>query len=100
MVDMEYEILIDKKLIERIKKLGKKHVAIVKKLIKKLKERGLRSAKHLYSVSGISLYEMKSRSPPYRLYVIKEKHQVRIVDWVHKEKQKIFIRNLKKSLFK
>ena len=86
------------------KKLEKKkcqsHLEVIFKLIKKLERLGESSVKILDAQGKYLLGEMRSKEPPYRLYVIidREKKIIFAVDWEHKEHQKRIISKLRGGL--
>lgn len=80
--------------------LSKPHAERIYKMINRLRESGMSSLKILDSEENYILAEMRSFSPPYRLYVVADtaSEKYYLLDWVHKEQQTKAIRALKEKL--
>ena len=95
-----FKVVSSKAFLNRIKKLSKDHKRRIKKFIEKIERKGIHATKIITSHEDYVLCEMKSKKPPYRLYIVyDQKSKVfYILRWEHKNKQKIIIDKLNQKL--
>ena len=78
----------------------KSHARMIYRLIKKLRRLGKNAVKILDVEDYYLLAEMKTKRPPYRLYIIinQRNDTYYVVEWAHKEQQEKIINELKYKL--
>jgi hypothetical protein len=97
----KYEVILTesfRKAYSKIKDGGQKRIIL--NFFDRLSEQGANAVKILYLIDHYILSEMKSHSPPYRLYIILDQSENKfyIVGWVHKDKQQQTIEKMKFKL--
>ncbi len=83
-----------------LRKLNPQHKSRIRKLIEKVEKEGLHSLRILSMQGNYILGEVKSRRPPYRLYVIYDQKTkiFFVVKWAHKNEQQRTINTLQRKL--
>jgi len=99
---MSIEIVILPSFEQEIKKIELSHRKRILTLIRKIESSGLNALKILKVKGKYLLAEVKSKQPPYRLYVFvdQEKKIFYIAKWEHKKEQKRIVKKLSKILEK
>lgn len=87
-----------RKSYSKIKDKGQKKIIL--NFFDRLSEQGANAVKILYIIDNYILSEMKSHSPPYRLYIVLDQSEDKfyIVGWEHKDKQQHVIEKMKLKL--
>ncbi len=98
----KFEIIFDDVMLKRLKKLGKNQELKnrISKMLDKIEEMGPRAGKLLDS--NLSIYEVKSKRPPIRLYFkhVRDKDQVYVFEYEIKTstgRQQATIRKIKEK---
>jgi len=95
-----HEIVITQTFKRELERIGKDHLKRILQLLEKLRKEGKNALKILDVEGKFILGELKSKKPPYRLYIYvdQENDVYYVVSWEHKKVQKKIITKLKEKL--